>query len=504
MKQLIFFVAFCLYIGKNAVAQNPVITQIPNTLSVSGDLMVIGPAISVTNPPAAYQTLTMNNSQYPDRFLEVDSTGRIYDPGGPSGNYINNLTGHVAILPTVGAYATEITFETMQLMNGDSLIIYDYTSPGFPNSPNPNSRLLAVGNGYNTTGTWIFNTTGIYITFKSNFDGINGAGFSLLFKRIYSNNHQLPDFSGIVGNALLFDAEKGSLRSGRISGGGSSTWGNYSTAIGYLARAGGSYSTALGYSANASGSYSNALGLGTTASGNYSTALGGNTSASGNFSTAMGNNTSASGTYSTAMGRYVSTSNKSGAFIIGDNSTTTIMNSSVDNNFRARFAGGYRLYTSSDYTTSAVLFSNDNAWSTSSDKYSKEKFEDIDGEDFLKKIAGMKLTTWNYKTQDPQKFRHYGPMAQDFYAAFGKDKYGTIGNDSTINQADFDGVNLIAIQALEKRTSQQKETMEKDITALKKELEDLKAMLLQQKKELDEHKAEKNPCNLLSVNEKKE
>jgi hypothetical protein len=22
------------------------------------------------------------------------------------------------------------------------------------------------------------------------------------------------------------------------------------------------------------------------------------------------------------------------------------------------------------------------------------------------------------------KFRHYGPMAQDFYAAFGKDKYG--------------------------------------------------------------------------------
>src|SRR6476620_7712762 len=43
-------------------------------------------------------------------------------------------------------------------------------------------------------------------------------------------------------------------------------------------------------------------------------------------------------------------------------------------------------------------------------------------------------------------------MAQDFFAAFGKDSYGTIGNDTTINQADFDGINLIAIQALETRT----------------------------------------------------
>ncbi|MEO7308964.1 MAG: hypothetical protein ABIX01_01090 [Chitinophagaceae bacterium] len=47
-------------------------------------------------------------------------------------------------------------------------------------------------------------------------------------------------------------------------------------------------------------------------------------------------------------------------------------------------------------------------------------------------------------------------MAQDFYAAFGKDKYGTIGNDSSINQADFLGINFIAIQALEKRTTELK------------------------------------------------
>ena len=44
--------------------------------------------------------------------------------------------------------------------------------------------------------------------------------------------------------------------------------------------------------------------------------------------------------------------------------------------------------------------------------------------EILEKIAKMNLTTWNYKTQDPKTFRHYGPMAQDFFAAFGKDEMG--------------------------------------------------------------------------------
>jgi len=48
-------------------------------------------------------------------------------------------------------------------------------------------------------------------------------------------------------------------------------------------------------------------------------------------------------------------------------------------------------------------------------------------------------------------------MAQDFYSAFGYDGIGTIGNDSTIASSDFDGINLIAIKALEKRTREQEE-----------------------------------------------
>ena len=63
-------------------------------------------------------------------------------------------------------------------------------------------------------------------------------------------------------------------------------------------------------------------------------------------------------------------------------------------------------------------------------------------------------------------------MAQEFYAAFGKDSYGTIGNDTTINQADFDGINLIAIQALEQRTAQ----LQKENEALKKNLSKVTAL----------------------------
>jgi hypothetical protein len=55
-------------------------------------------------------------------------------------------------------------------------------------------------------------------------------------------------------------------------------------------------------------------------------------------------------------------------------------------------------------------------------------------------------------------------MAQDFFAAFGHDGIGTIGNDTTLSSADFDGINFIAIQALEKRT-----------TTLKNENEELKS-----------------------------
>jgi hypothetical protein len=89
----------------------------------------------------------------------------------------------------------------------------------------------------------------------------------------------------------------------------------------------------------------------------------------------------------------------------------------------------------------------------------------------------MKLGSWNYKGQDKINFRHYGAMAQEFYANFGNDGVGKIGNDTTIATADIDGVMMIAIQVLEKRTSDQQQTIER----MKTDIQDLKALLAEQK-----------------------
>ena len=71
------------------------------------------------------------------------------------------------------------------------------------------------------------------------------------------------------------------------------------------------------------------------------------------------------------------------------------------------------------------------------------------------------------------KLRHYGPMAQDFFATFGHDGIGTIGTPTTISSTDMAGVLMIGVQALEKRTTEQKE----EIRRLTAENADLKARL---------------------------
>jgi len=83
----------------------------------------------------------------------------------------------------------------------------------------------------------------------------------------------------------------------------------------------------------------------------------------------------------------------------------------------------------------------------------------------------LSIPSWNYIGD--QTFRHYGPMAQDFYAAFGQDGVGTIGTSTTLNSGDVAGILMIATQQLEKRTAGQKA----EIAALKDENNALKTRL---------------------------
>jgi hypothetical protein len=103
-----------------------------------------------------------------------------------------------------------------------------------------------------------------------------------------------------------------------------------------------------------------------------------------------------------------------------------------------------------------------------------ENFQPVDGEEVLGKIRRFELSSWNFIGHDPKKFRHYGSMAQDFYAAFGHDGIGQIGSETTINSGDMAGILMIAVQALEKRTAELKQK-EAQLAVLQSEVKDLKA-----------------------------
>lgn len=111
------------------------------------------------------------------------------------------------------------------------------------------------------------------------------------------------------------------------------------------------------------------------------------------------------------------------------------------------------------------------AYTFTSDRKQKENFEPVDGDDVLRKLRELSLTSWNYRNQDPSRFRHYGPMAQEFYAAFGHDKLGQSGDSTSINSGDEMGILMIAVQTLEKdreQTKSENEKLRSEIDALKK------------------------------------
>ncbi|MCH8904742.1 MAG: tail fiber domain-containing protein [Bacteroidetes bacterium] len=314
-----------------------------------------------------------------------------------------------------------------------------------------------------------------------------------------------------AGDRLMWIPDKKAFRAGGVGGIYWNDWlvGEYSFAAGYNAKAKGKYSISLGYNTQADGQYSVAMGHETRATANYATAIGGGTiasstytfaagymteasgavsvamgqggtTASGIASVAIGSHVFSSGNYTTVIGSYAESSGE-GSFMIADHSTTTPMTKRANNRFSARFANGYQLFTDMGASIGVRLPGGAHSWSSISDSTKKENFTLVDGEEILNKISAFELGTWNYITQDKSTFRHYGPMAQDFFAAFGSDAIGTIGNDTLIASADFDGINFIAIQALEKRTT--------ELNAKMKELERVQADLVAMKEILDQMEA---------------
>ena len=247
-----------------------------------------------------------------------------------------------------------------------------------------------------------------------------------------------------------------------------------------------------------SGTAGFSAGASNICSGFACTAIGYTVAATGQGSTALGYRTRALGDYTTALGHSAQTCDANvvtsscsgttytGAFVFGDGSSNNFVHPTANNQFVARARGGVRFYTAgaNDSNPSAnndstlpyvptagvTLSAGGSSWNAVSDRNRKEHFEAFDAEALLVRLSELPLTTWRYKAEADPTVRHVGPMAQDWQRLVAG-PLGLNADTLLINQGDFDGVNLAAVQALEARTREQAS----EIAALRTRLDALEA-----------------------------
>jgi hypothetical protein len=238
-----------------------------------------------------------------------------------------------------------------------------------------------------------------------------------------------------AGDRLMWHPFRASFRVGGVDG---TQWDDGSM---------GFYTFASGFNSIASGNYSFASGYSSTAGNSYATGMGYMGNADGVGAFAVGYRSTANANYAVAIGQRASANGFIGAVVISDASNTDSLMASASNQFSLRAAGGIRMYTNATKTVGVSVNAGGSSWNVISDRNRKEGFAALDGEDVLRRLRYVPVSTWRYLSEEDRSVRHVGPMAQDWHQAFGFN-----GDDTTINMSDFDGVNLAAIQALETRT----------------------------------------------------
>jgi hypothetical protein len=296
-----------------------------------------------------------------------------------------------------------------------------------------------IGGG---SGNWI--TYGVYSTIGGGVDNAIGSGAGM---------------ASFVGggefNAINADY-------GTIAGGYQNT-----VSSKYGAIVGGEYNAAFG-----EGSYVGGGGY-NTASGEGAIVVGGfNSKANGTWATIPGGYVnSAAGTYSFAAGARASAAHE-GAFVWSDGSDgDAILTSSRAYQFLARASGGVTFYTNAASTVGATLAPGSGTWASASDRNLKTDVARIDDAAVLDKVAQLPISRWSYKSE--RGVRHVGPMAQDFYAAFGVGE-----DDKHITSIDEDGVALAAIKALHAENARllvRQEKMQRELERLVEVVSTLRA-----------------------------
>jgi len=295
---------------------------------------------------------------------------------------------------------------------------------------------------------------------------------------------------------------RGSVRFGRVPAGSPTNWddnnmndftfagGDQVIASGQLAFAYGNQVTVsstvgVGFGSNVtvSGTAGFSSGASNVCSGFACTAIGYTVRAGGQGSVALGYRTTANNDYSVAIGYRASNNTHTGTMAMGDESTTDSVRNQADNEFRIRYNGGIRLRVSTaangntpgaggnvgcDLTVAVP------SWTCASSRTLKENYFTVDGEDVLARVRALPITTWNMIGGD-RNVRHMGPVAEDFYHAFGLGL-----GETTIGLGDIDGVNLAGVKALEARTTELRRELDArtaEVAALRGELAELRAQV---------------------------
>ena len=347
-----------------------------------------------------------------------------------------------------------------------------------------------------------------------------GGGSHNLASGIWSSvgggggNESSDHYATVAGG---FNNTASGMNSSVLGGQANQATGNQSTvAGGYACQAAGTYSTVVGGNNNAALEGNDFIGSGNsnTTSGGHSGIIAGKENvvsgpfaiiAGGQFNKARGqfsiicggggwnesDSNEARGHYSIVAGgrgnRAVShytfaagrqaVATHDGAYVWAD-ANAFDFNSTTQNEFAARSTGGARFVTAIDgsgaATAGVTLAAGGGSWSSLCDVNSKENFEEVDLKDLLRRLSEIEISTWNYRAQD-EDIRHIGPMAHDFYEAFG------VGEDERrITSIDADGIALAAIQALNSELTaktQQLADQGKEIDELKAQLAEMQQLL---------------------------
>lgn len=102
-------------------------------------------------------------------------------------------------------------------------------------------------------------------------------------------------------------------------------------------------------------------------------------------------------------------------------------------------------------------------WTNASSRDYKAEFRSVDPERILDRLLSLPLSTWRYRQSD--EGRHLGPTAEAFAQAF------SLGNDPKhISTVDADGVNMAAIQGLNRRLERENKALTERLTRLEARL----------------------------------